>query len=248
MPALKSCAPPATDATDALVEELRLEQYLTKIECAGDPEHFIESFLRIEDRSGRAIPFTLWPGQREALEAFHSDGQVVVLKARQLGLSWLALAYALWLAVFQQGSRIVILNKKDTDAKELLARIRRMIERIESEPSTAFLTAHLDKGREAAEQLQIGRSVIRSVVGKPDAIRGEAAALVILDEFAFATEAGKIWRATLPATDRLICISTGNGSSQAGGQGAEFAHQYERADAGQSGFRSMFFPWDVHPE
>ena len=41
------------------------------------------------------IPFKLWPAQKEVAQTFQDHRLVVVLKARKLGLTWLALAFGL---------------------------------------------------------------------------------------------------------------------------------------------------------
>src|SRR5262245_7971353 len=42
------------------------------------------------------VPFHLWPSQREVAGTFQNSRLVVILKARQLGMTWLTVAYALW--------------------------------------------------------------------------------------------------------------------------------------------------------
>jgi hypothetical protein len=58
-------------------------------------KHFIEYFVKIEDRDAveLAVPFTLWPGQVQALDTFLNNRLNIVLKARQLGLTWLSLIH-----------------------------------------------------------------------------------------------------------------------------------------------------------
>lgn len=239
----------SSSRTRAKAELARLLEEKERRRCKRDPLHFIRRHVRVELKDGTPVPFRLWPCQEETIRALHEHGQVIVLKARQLGLSWTVLAYALWLAIFQQGIRVVILCKKDADAKKLLARIRRMLDRLATDRDHAYLVAGLTGGRDSSEQLEIGRSTILSVVGKADSIRSEAAGLVVLDEFAFALpgEAEGIWRAALPAAERLAVISTGNGPAEVPGQGQEFARQWNRAVSGESGLVPLFFPWHAHP-
>jgi len=66
--------------------------------CAADPEYFIRTYIWIEserDPRGRE-PFGLWDYQEKALDAYLGNRFVVILKARQLGFTTLAMAYALW--------------------------------------------------------------------------------------------------------------------------------------------------------
>ena len=56
--------------------------------------------------------------------------KLVVLKARQLGISWLSLAYALWLMLFRAPSTVLLFSLREAEAKELLWRLRGMYDRL----------------------------------------------------------------------------------------------------------------------
>ena len=64
--------------------------------CAADPFYYVERYVHIECPEAQTLlqPFRLWPAQRPALEAMATRRRVMVLKARQLGMTWLALAEA----------------------------------------------------------------------------------------------------------------------------------------------------------
>lgn len=226
---------------------------LDRRQCAKEPARFIERHCMIEDPDGTVVPFTLWPFQRDVLQALHRGDPVIVLKARRLGLSWVVLAFALWLAVTSQGIRVLILCKTEADATELLDRIRRMRDRISADPLHAHLLARLEKPakeRDAVTTLDIGSSTIRALVGTPAAARSETAGLVIADEFAFQRRADEIWRALLPTIDgggRIAVVSTGNGPEQHP-VGGEYASLWARAVAGVNGLTAFFFPWQARPD
>lgn len=218
--------------------------------CAGDPAVFIERHCQIEDPDGTVVPFRLWAFQRDVLKALHAGEPVIVLKARRLGLSWVVLAFALWLAITSQGIRVLILCKTEADATELLDRIRRMRDRIAADPLHAHLLARLEKPakeRDAVTTLDIGSSTIRALVGTPAAARSETAGLVIADEFAFQRRASAIWQALLPTIEgggRLAIVSTGNGRS---GDGEQYFNLWQSAKT-TGRFTPFFFPWQVRPD
>jgi hypothetical protein len=231
--------------------ELASRQQADWIDCSTSPVTFVERHVSIEEPDGRVIPFALWGFQRTTLQTLTDDRLVFVLKARRLGLSWLALAYALWTAIFHQGIRVLILCKTETDASELLDRVRRMRDRLAADRASSHILGALPrpaKVRDAVTTLDIGSSTIRALVGTPAAARSETAGLVVADEFAFQRRAGGIWRALLPTIEgggRLAVISTGDGVS---GDGEEFARQWSRASGGESGFTPLFWPWDARPD
>lgn len=222
-----------------------------RLECKADPAVLMERHIEIEDPDGAVVPFELWDFQSDVVTSLLAERAVIVLKARRLGLSWVVLAYALWLAIFRQGIRILILCKTGDDAAELLDRIRRMKERLEE--NAPHLFAHVrpgSKNRDAVTTLDIGASTIRALMGTPAAARSETAGLVILDEFAFQRGAGAIWTAIYPTIEgggQVAIVSTGNGSAQGAGIGAEFAKLWSKAKRGVSELVPLFFPWMARP-
>ena len=82
------------------------------LKCAASPAYFTTCYVWIYRASSSGVddlpawaPFDLWPAQVRTLRRMARASRLVVLKARQLGLSWLALAYALWLMTFRARRR-----------------------------------------------------------------------------------------------------------------------------------------------
>lgn len=245
-------APAARRRTTA--ERVAALQELDRRECAASSAVFTERHCTIEEPDGTVFPFRLWPFQRDTLATMETEEAIIVLKARRLGLSWVVLAFALWLAIHHQGIRILVLCKTGDDAAALLDRIRRMRDRIAADPLSAHILDSLEtpaKIRDAVTTLDIGASTIRALMGTPAAARSETAGFVILDEFAFQRGAPEIWQAILPAIEgggKLAAVSTGNGDQQRTGIGQEFARQWSRSEAGESDHVALFFPWTCRPD
>jgi hypothetical protein len=101
--------------------------------CFVSPLYFIHQFCMIEDKVLKMwISFRLWDWQFECLDIIHSKVQVIILKARQLGLTWLLVCYALWMMIFRKETGILLFSRRDDEAGELLERIRGMYERLRS--------------------------------------------------------------------------------------------------------------------
>lgn len=75
--------------------------------CREDPVFFTKTFVHIEDKDAEELiqPFQLWPAQEEALRSIHAHRLNVILKARQLGITWLALSVAAWRLILFTGAR-----------------------------------------------------------------------------------------------------------------------------------------------
>ena len=220
---------------------------LDRKDCEASACDFIERHCFIEEPDGTAVPFKLWDFQRDVVVALEAGEPVIVLKARRLGLSWLVLCFALWLAIFNQGTRILVLCKTEGDATELLDRIRRTLDRIRSDPASQHILSRLErpaKERDAVKTLDVGASTIRALVGTPAAARSETAGLVIADEFAFQSKADHIWQALAPTIEgggKLAVVSTGNGRS---GDGQTFFKLWTEGTA----LTRFFFPWQARPD
>ena len=59
------------------------------------------------------MPFMLWPAQREIVPLL-SEPRLFILKARQLGLSWLDLAHWLYETTFW-GNRLILIARQTLD-------------------------------------------------------------------------------------------------------------------------------------
>ena len=88
------------------------------------PAYFIENYCQIEDKDtpGVAVPFALWDGQREALQELAAHKLNIILKARQLGITWLVLAYAVHLLLKTPGATVIAISRTEEEAKELVRR------------------------------------------------------------------------------------------------------------------------------
>ena len=96
--------------TEEVNQLTNAEKYALALEAAKrraleDIVFYVETFVTIEDRDEPEIyiPFKLWDGQKEALCTLDENKWNIVLKARQLGFTWLALAYASRGLPFRQG-------------------------------------------------------------------------------------------------------------------------------------------------
>src|SRR6516162_1339094 len=99
------------------------EQELEASRCRDDLVHFARTHCRILHSSGDAgawVPFDLWPAQQQAAMELQANREVVILKARQLGLTWLVLGFALQRLLFHPIQTVLLFSKRDDEAAELL--------------------------------------------------------------------------------------------------------------------------------
>jgi hypothetical protein len=104
------------------------QELLRRRAARRDPVAFLNTYGQIYDAElSDWMPFHLWPEQERTLRTIHANQLVCVLKARQLGLTWLALGYILWLVLFRPAATVLLFSRRDDEATDLLTtRLRGM--------------------------------------------------------------------------------------------------------------------------
>jgi len=180
---------------------------------AISPERFINDYGWVQDpdsESGKS-KFNLWPEQKRALREIIANRLNIILKARQLGLTWLVLWYALQGMLFKVGFTVVALSRRDDDAMELVNRLRFMLSNLPSWICTegkAFIPGYTGVVWNAtAHEIEIYHAdgELSRFIAMPaaqDSGRSFTASLIILDEWAFQQFAQQIWTASYPTINR----------------------------------------------
>jgi len=230
-----------------LDEKLEREQK----EYYTDVEYFIERMVNIEDLDSPEInvPFKLWDGQKKALNEIIENRFNIVLKARQLGLTWLALAIALHYMIIKRGYKVIALSRTDDDAKKLVKRIDFIIRHLPK-----WLITLDDKRSQynytitASSVTIIGKgedSLFESKPASADSGRSLTANLVIIDEWAMQQFAQEIYVALYPTINRpnggkIIGISTAKKATL-------FEDKWNEAYNGLNKFNPIFLSWRTDP-
>src|SRR5690349_16515249 len=106
------------------------QEWLT---CSESCAYFLHNYVQIYDpTAGGWIPFRLWPEQVRTLRELITYLLNIILKARQLGLTWLVLGYVLWLMLFHPIVTALFFSRRDDEAVYLLSdeRLRGMYARL----------------------------------------------------------------------------------------------------------------------
>lgn len=235
-------------------ELLRLLELQQRDKAKTDCRCFVENYVMIEDRDSQelAVPFSLWDGQRKALQAFIDNRLNIVLKARQLGLTWLALAYAVWCLVFNPGYQVVALSRKEEDAKELVRRVVFVLRHLpgwliqeDTKDNKALNCLKWTATTMSVSILHKETSIFNSFSAAPDSGRSFTANLVILDEWAFQQWAREIWAAAYPTINRptggkVIGLSTAKRQTL-------FEEIWRKARKKINTFNTVFLSWRTDP-
>jgi hypothetical protein len=208
--------------------------------CAQSPAYFIDTYIQIEDATaGVWVPFKLWPAQVATLRDVHHYPWTVILKARQLGLTWLILAYILWRKLFRPATTALLFSRREDEAKHLLERLTGMWQRLPDWLQLAQAVTdntvvwELDSGSEArAFPTSAGDSYTASIV--------------LADEFDLVEDQGKLIGAVKPTIDaggKMILLSRVDKDRPQ----TQFKNIYRAAREGKNGWRPAFLPWNIRP-
>lgn len=199
--------------------------------------YFCTNYWHIKHPERGRIKFELREAQLETVRLWMTNRYSIVLKARQIGFSTLAAAYAFWLAYFWGDRFIVMLSRTEREATKLLGK---------SKYGLKSLPAWMkERGPQVTSDNQTkmtfdNESAVESLPSGNDPARGESVYLVIVDEWAFLPNAEEAWASIEPIADvggRVIGLSTANGS------GDFFHRTWVGATTGANNFKPIFWSW-----
>ncbi len=210
--------------------------------CNESPAYFIDNYIQIYDAVEKGwIPFSLWPAQFEAVETLESSDLIVILKARQEGLTWLVLGFILWLMIFQSASTALLFSRRDKEAVHMLTdRLKEMYKRL---PQWAKAKSVLQDNDH--EFLLSNGSVARAF--PTTAGDSYTASVVLVDEADLVPDLNQLMRSVKPTIDaggKMILLSRSDKSKP----GSEFKKVYRAAKQGINTWIPIFFPWYARPD
>ena len=218
----------------------RKQQVQEIIKCGKDPNYFFETYIKIQHPVKGMIPFKMYEFQKECVEDFKDHRFNIVLKSRQQGLSTLAAAYSVWLAIFKKEQNILIIATKLKIAQNFIVKVKSMLRSL---PKWLILPEMVSNNKQ--EIVFNTGSQIKAIPTSEDAGRSEALSLLIVDEAAFVRNFDTIWTGiypTLSTGGRAIILSTPNGV------GGQYHQLYTQAEAGLNEFNPIKIPWHLNPE
>lgn len=178
------------------------------------------------------IPFDPYPYQRAFLATYDRPRRIV-LKARQVGFSQVIALEALYAAIYQSESTILLVSRSQDLAVNLLRACYQCYDSLRTPPPA------LRKANESELGLANG-SRIKSIPANRTTGRGFSPSRVYLDEFAYADYADGIYQSIVPSLGAGACLTIG---STPDGVDNLFHALFLTAD----GYDRMTVPWHHCP-
>lgn len=210
------------------------------LKCEQCIDYWLDTYVYIFNATEKDwVRFQLWPAQSDTLQTIRQELQLIVLKARQLGLSWLVLTHALHDMIFKPAATILIFSKRDEEAIELLARLKGIYQRLPRWMQARKVT--VDSGHDWELSNGSSAKAFATTGG-----RSYTGSLAIVDEADFVENLDELLNAVKPTIDaggQMIMISTVDKSQPE----SPFKRIYRAAKRGKTEWRAIFLPWHARP-
>jgi len=210
------------------------------VKCGKEPHYFINKYVKIQHPERGTIAFNTYPFQDDCVKDFIDNRFNIIVKSRQLGLSTLVAAYAVWLAIFYKDKNVLVIATKLAVAQNFIKKVKVAIRSL---PPWLVIPEIVGNNKQSIEFSN--GSTIKAIPTSEDAGRSEALSLLIIDEAAFVRNFDELWMGlypTLSTGGRAIVLSTPNGV------GGQYYDLYMKAESGENDFHPTKLPWSVHPE
>lgn len=230
-------------SVDAPKSALTDEQIAAARAATSFPE-FLRAVRIVDVETHRVLRYRRWRHVLKLARMFEGGHSCIVLKARQLGITWLIAAYVLWACMYQDYFVALVISKDQLASNDVLRKaviIYRNLPAYMRQPVTR-LTNQTSGGN--VIEFANG-SAIWSQPATENAGRGITASLVVVDEAAFHRFAAVNYAAYLPTIGthgQLLMVST-----SAGPHGL-FHALYTEAQRRANDYTAVFIPWWQRPD
>lgn len=234
-------------------EKLSKEQLEQILEIRNDFYRFCRNNLYIKDKSARIVKFQPNKPQRALIDYVLwciQQGvpiRVIILKARQMGLSTAVEAIIYWWTSTRKNITSVIIGHEDASAKNLYMMFRRYYDNsnVLFKPTIKYNTRtdlSFERYDEEGNQVGLG-SVIKTATAKnTSAGRSDTIQLLHASEVG-EWENGEELVASIMQTVPMLPETMIFLESTAKGRGNYFHKEWRAAEKGENNFKPFFFPW-----
>ncbi len=207
-----------------------------------NPIYFLSNYAYIEDaNNGKTVKWEAWSYLCDLINTFQENKEVIILKARQLGISWLVCGYALWKCLFYPNTRVLMLSMGESEAWQLISKCKFIYKRLPE-----FFKQGIGHDSRSVLEFPDNDSSIKALPSTEDAGSGYNSTLVIRDEIEKHPYAEANLAAIGPTVDtggQSIDLSTVRKDRLS----THFKTRYKKARSGESNTKAVFLGWRNRP-
>jgi hypothetical protein len=213
------------------------------LKCKKSPVYFVHNYCFIYDATLHEwIPFHLWPRQIDVLDALLNHRLNTLLKARQLGMTWLVLCFILWRMIFYPAFTALIFSRRETEAIYLLGdqRLRGIYKRLPGWLRVRQILA------DASHEWALSNGSV--AYGFPTTAGDSyTASFAFVDEADLVPDLDNLMTAVKPTIDGGGSMTLLSRSDKATPM-STFKQVYRGAKAHESDWNAVFLDWRARPE
>lgn len=223
--------------------------FKTLVAWRADPLKFLD-FVKISDPHRGTIDFENWPHLVELFKLFLHETLILILKARRVGVSWLAAIYALWVIMTRPNAKVLMISVGEREAAELLGKVKFVYNNLPGYMREGITLSYNSTTMFGFKEMD---SVAIALPCTATAGIGEGATVVIPDEYDKWGGIGQdpniqrrnysALRPTIDGGGQFIGISTTNKEKP----DSFFKELYKGALAGKNKFVPRFLSWKERP-
>lgn len=241
-----SKSPPMTISESAQLSSRNYERALGNTAAfalsAASPVQFLSRYALIQNRNtAQTVKWEAWEYQLNLLNDFLTYDEIVIIKARQLGISWLVAGYGLWKALFGKNAKVLFISQGEAEAWDLVSKARFIYDHL-----PPFMRIPIQHDSRSWMYFESTRSEIKALPSTEKAGRGTDATLVVRDELANHPYGAENYTAISPTIDsggQLIDLSTINKLNPS----SHFTERVIKAKNKESGAHLIFLGWKLRP-
>jgi len=221
------------------VELTVVDQIFDKLDII-DPLKFFKHVKILDATTNQIIKYEMWPHLVEFIKAIFAYSLVIVLKSRQVGISWTIAAIAIYWC-YKTGANVIMISKGEAEAKELLRKSRFIYSQLPK-----HLQIQIEHEGSEMVSFKNKHSRIHTLPSTEYAGVGETASLVIWDENEFHPNDEENWahlKPTIDAGAHGIVVSTTEPTKI----NSHFKTLWRNAREGKNNFHPIFIGWDAVP-
>ena len=208
------------------------------IKCATNFYYFAHKYIKILHPIEGLLSCVCYKYQRRVINDYEKYQFNILSKCRQGGLTTTAVIWGLWKCMFRTHQQVILLSKTDREALSAGEISKRAIEHLPS-----WLKPVMDENNKHEKQFQETGSALKFYT--PEAARGKAVSILLIDEAAFIPDMEEYWKDMYPV------ISTGGSCvviSTVNGVGNWYEETYHRAESKDNDFHVIEIDYWEHPD
>ena len=201
------------------------------IEKLLDPKFYLESFCKIKTKTPGLNPFILNSAQIDLFNALNTNSRVIILKARQLGISTAVAGYLYHMAITTPGINVALIGYNSDLTAELLDKVKTFYQ---TTPESIRPQIHYNSKYEISFPAMDSKILV--LPSSENVGRGYTLHAVLITELAFIEKAGEKMLAienAVPAEGKIIIESTPRG----------IGNQYHRMWMAENSYAKQKYGW-----